>query len=868
MASEATLERLRAEFDSPPEAIAAAVALLEQGCTPAYVARYRRWATGNLGEERLVAIAERLHTLQDLDQRKQAIVQQARERGRDPVELERELADVVDQDYLDDLYQSLRPRRRGIAMQMEEKGLLPLAMAIQHRQVGEQPLLDVAAQYLRPEAGLSAPEQALEGALLILADRIAHDPAVRAAVRAELRHGILRAKPVAPDRGDQQEFAELFDFAEPIGRIPPNRMLALRRAEREGILTLELTLPEGRPRQLLRERCAADLPDGSPLQMFYDLVFDQAWPQLQEYCSKDVRRRLKERADREAVRAYARNLRSQLMAPPLGPKKVLALRTSGKNAWAVLVGEDGSAAQHKSLPLDSEEQRQGAVAWLVELIRAEAPAAIALPHGRRQAGSEKLVAELKQALGDTPLPMVVPVDEAAATIHASGASGRKALPGADVGVRTALSLGRRLQDPLLELARMDARTLGIGQTLDDVHQGMLQRELAAVAGSCLCAVGLDLNTAPLDLLEQLPGLDSERARALVEHRRRRGGFPARSALAEVPGFDAATVRNVAGFLRITGGSEPLDQTPLHPEDYELVRQVAQQRGVEPLALVGQNLRDVALEPLITAEAPRQRVIGVLQQLQRAGEDCRGTLVAIRNEGVNGLSDLHADRELQGRVAGLTEFGAFIDLGIGQDGLCHMSQIPPHRMRDPQQMLRVGEVVTVWVLHVDAAQQKIALSMHKPRHLQEGRLPTLGERMAQQTRGQGRRERGAEPATGPQTPAKPGRFADSRFPDRRRGERRPPPGPGESGEERGFGGRERGGRDFGEREHGGRGRSGPSRVYTVEPEKEVAEQRTHKGEVTSLASLRALFGGGKASPPPAPPAPPAPDVTTPPPAAPQ
>lgn len=860
MASEATLERLRAEFDSPPEAIAAAVALLEQQCTPAYLARYRRWAIGNLGEERLIALSERLHTLLDIEQRKQAIVQQARERGRDPAEVEREIADIVDQDYLDDLYQSLRPRRRGIAMQMEEKGLLPLAMAIQHRQVGEQPLLDTAAQYLRPEAGLSMPEQALEGALLILADRVAHDPATRAAVRAELKHGVLRAKPTAPDHGQAKQFADLFDFAEPIGRIPPNRMLALRRAEREGILALELTLPEGRPRLLLRELHAADLPDGSPLQMFYDLVFDQAWPQLQEYCGKDVRRRLKEKADREAVRAYARNLRSQLMAPPLGAKKVLALRTSGKNAWAVLVGEDGHAAQHKTLPLDSAEQQQGALAWLVELVRTEQPAAIAVPHGRRQAGSEKLVAELRTALGETPLPMVVPVDEAAATIHASSQAGKKAMPGVDVGVRTALSLGRRLQDPLLELARMDARTLGIGQTLDDVHQGMLQRELAAVTGSCLAAVGLDLNTASLDLLEQLPGLDGERARALVDQRKRIGGFPARQALAEVPGFDAAAVRNVAGFLRIQGGSEPLDQTPLHPEDYDLARAAAQVRGAQPLDLIGQNLRDTPLESLITEAQPRARVIAVLQQLMRAGEDCRGILVPIRNEGVHSLTDLHVDRELQGRVAGLTEFGAFIDLGIGHDGLCHLSQIPPHRVRDPQQMLCVGEVVTVWVLHVDQQQEKIALSMYQPRHLQEGRLATLGERMAQQGRGQGRRERPAEPQTEPRSPGRPARSAEGR-----RGERRGPPGPGESsgrpprrgeggrdsGGGRDFGGRDFGGGDFGGRDAGGRGRSGRGqRVYTAEPEKTVAEQRTHKGEVTSLASLRALFGGGSKPTPPA------------------
>lgn len=873
MASQATLDRLLAEFDSPPDSIAAVVALLEENASPAFIARYRRWATGGLSEDRIAAMADRLHTLTELEQRKLAIVQQATERNRMTPELEATLATSVDQDYIDDLYQSLRPRRRGVAMQMEEKGLLPLAMAIQHRQLGDATLQDTANQYLAPDKGLDSPERVLEGALLILADRIAHDPDTRATVRDELRRGILRAKPVSPDQNSAARYKDFFDFAEPIGRIPVGRMLALRRAEREGILVLELTLPEGRPRELLRELHGKDLPADSSLAEFYNFVFDQAWVQLQETCGKDVRRRLKEKADREAVRTYARNLRSQLMSPPLGHQKVLSLRTSSKSAWAVLLGEDGSVAQHKTLPLETEEQKQGALAWLVEVLKTEQPKAIAVPHGRRQAGSEKLVAELRKALGETPLPMVVPTDEAASTIFATGNAGKKAIPGVEVGVRTAISIGRRLQDPLLELARMDVRTLGIGQTLDDVHQGLLQRELSAVTASCLAQVGIDLNTAPRDLLEQVPGLTAEQAQAIVEHRRKIGGFPNRAALAEVPGLDPVTVRNVSGVLRILGGTEPLDATPIHPSDYPIAYAVAQKKGVPITDLLGANLRDVPADEFVTPETTRQHVIGVLQQLGHATEDARGVLTPTANEGVNTLADLHADRELRGRIANLTEFGAFVDLGIGQDGLIHISQIPGNRLRDPQNMLRVGEVVTVWVLHVDPQQGKISLSMHKPRHLQEGRLPTLGERMDQaQGRRRPRHGQGGPGGGEGHGPSQPGRFQD-RGP---RPERRGPPEPGQEGERRprfgrggprGPGERDGGDRGFGDRGFGERrGHGGPreQRVYTVEPAKEVAETRTHKGEVTSLASLRALFGGGSkpakpASEPPAPPAPPKSDA---------
>ncbi|MEO6597716.1 MAG: Tex-like N-terminal domain-containing protein, partial [Planctomycetota bacterium] len=505
MASKATLDRLLAEFDSPPETITAVVELLEAKASPSYIARYRRHAVGNMGDDRLHAIAERLHTLTEIEQRKQTILQQAEERARRTPELEATLADCVDQDLLDDLYQSMRPRRRGIAMQMEEKGLMPLALAIQHRQLGDQSLHEIASQYMAKDQGLATPEAVLEGALLILADRILHDPTTRARFRDELQRGILRARAVGPDQAAAARYQEFFDFAEPINRIPPNRMLALRRAEREGILVLELALPEGRHRELLRELHASDLPADSPLLEFYFLVFDQAAAQLREACGNDVRRRLKEKADREAVRTYARNLRSQLLAPPLGAKKVLSLRTSGKGAWAVLLAEDGSVAQYKSLPADTDEQKQGALAWLVELIRTEQPAAIALPHGRRQAGSERVIAELRTALGETPLPMVVPVDEAASTIFATSTAGKKAIPGVEVGVRTAISIGRRLQDPLLELARMDFRTLGLGQTLDDVHQGMLHRELATVTSTCLAQIGCDLNTVDQDVLELIPG---------------------------------------------------------------------------------------------------------------------------------------------------------------------------------------------------------------------------------------------------------------------------------------------------------------------------------------------------------------------------
>lgn len=883
MANDATIDRLSAEFDSPKEHIAAAASLLEAGAPPQFVARYRRHLVGGMPEERLVAIADRLHFLSDLEQRKEAILQQAQERGRDLAPLKEQLATCFDQDLIDDLYQSMRPRRRTTAMQMEEKGLLPLAMAIQHRQLGDQGLAEAAQQYVNEANGLPSVEAVLEGVALILAEKIVNDPNTRAKCRDELRRGILRAKAVNPGKGGAERYQQFFDFAEPIGRISASRMLALRRAEREKILELELGLPDQQHRDVLRSLHAADLVEDTPLRQFYDVVFDHAWQSgICAGCSRDVRRRLKEKADREAVRTYGRNLRSQLLAPPLGHKKVLALRNSSKTVWLALLGEDGSVLQHKTIHTETDEHRAAMLQELCALIREHKPAAIALPHGKRQVAAEKLVEALQQALGEGEMPMLVPVDEAASAIFATSATGRKGMPGVEVGVRTAISLGRRLQDPLRELLGMEFRTLGLGQTLDDVHQGMLQRELDAIVSSCVASVGVDLNTADADLLAHVPGVGEERAKAIREHKKKLGGYQTRAQLLEVPGLDAQTVSYFAPYVTIFGGSEPLDRSPVLLEDYDLARAVAQKKGVPVESLFGQDLRDVDADAFVAEGIDRERVHLVLQALRHAGVDPRGELTATANAGVRSITDLRTDQELTGRVANLTEFGAFVDLGIGQDGLIHISQIPGYRLRDPHQMLRVGEVVQVWVAHIDQEKGKISLTMHQPRHLAEGRQATLGERLERAGQRRERRPRRDEPAT-------PVLSRAARAPESRRGRNRSAPltpegKPAEKdrlpveagepvaeggtpvaaegqGERRPQGGRfpQRGGGggrfDRGDRsDRGGRGRDrddrgsrggrggggNDPRVFTIESGREASEQKGLRGELTSLAGLRNLL----------------------------
>lgn len=895
--SENVLARLVAEFDSPPEVIGRIVEFFARGAPSQFITHFRRDECGDVGEERALELEERWRHLEELEARKATILQQARERGADVDALQKTLADCHDQDLLDDLYQSFRPRRRTAGVQAEEKGLGPLALAIEFRTL-DKPLQDAAKEYANE--ALPTVEAVLEGVLHILAEKFAANPLLRARIREELSRGNLRAQATAPDRKGAQQFKEFFAFEEPLRRVTANRMLALRRAEREGIIEVQLCLPEGRELEIFREHFAKDLADDAPLRPFLDLVFRHAYDQLvRPACEADIRRRSKEKADRETVQHLARSLRAQLMAPPLGAKKVMALRATRRSIWAVVLGEDGSIAQHRTLhlagvaeeagasgtdepaapevtsdgtaatptavdgaattigndrdasalpdtttaaqepaaaatpttaaePASTEMTREAALRQLVELIEAERPAAIVVPHGRRQEVSASLAREAL-ALVSGERPFLVPADETASTIHASGPSGRKTLPGSDVGIRTAVSLARRLQDPLLELLTMDLRSLGLGHSLAEVHQGLLQRQLETTIASCVAHVGVDVNRASADLLAHVPGIDKDLARRVVEHRSKIGAYRSLSALREVEGLDGHRFDFVAGFLRVHGGEEPLDATAVHPEEYELARRIAQARGTSVEGLFGGDLRGLDLAPFRAEGVGELRLVDVLTVLSEVGHDPRGRLNGFSNDDLRSFEDLRVDQQLRGRVTNLTDFGAFVDLGIGHDGLVHVSQIPASRLRDTRQALRVGEVLTVYVANVEPTGKRISLTMRRPKHLVEGRRPTVGERT----------ERSRRPRPGPAPREVMSRAA--RAPEGRRGGGRRGPRPtGEGGGGGGGGGEPR---SRGPGRGGPNRQSGPPRVITVESSKPIEENRGHKGEFRSLSSLRDLLGGG-------------------------
>ncbi|MEE9125944.1 MAG: Tex-like N-terminal domain-containing protein, partial [Planctomycetota bacterium] len=718
MASESTLLRLQAEFDNPPESICAVAELLEAGATPDFLSHYRRDETGDIGEARTFAIAGRLHFLEDLAARKQAILEQAEAKGEVSQQLRQTLEQCFDQDVLDDIYQSFRPKRRTRGVQAAEKGLDVLARQILDEGLGDTTLRAACDALISPEKDLPTREAVLEGILHFIAEECAQEIDLRTKMRQELWSGILSTKAKNTQRRGAQRYKQFFDFAQPVRRIPSGQMLSLRHAEREGIIEVSLDLPDGKAETILREHLGIDDSKDAALRDFLVLLRHHTWTELMRPAgAADVRHKIKERADLETVRALGRNLHSQLMAPPLGRKKALGLRASRKTVWVVILAEDGSLVEHHTLAVEAPEQRTAAVDQLCQIITTQQPAAIALPHGRHQEVTNEFLQEVLQKLGEHDV-IIVSVDEAASAIHATSATGRKELPNLEVGIRTAVSLARRLQDPMHELLGLDPKALGLGHVLEEVHQGILSRHLDQAISSCVAKVGMDVNAASASHLSRVPGLSRELARKIVDHRHKAGNFKSLAQLQadlEIPHHDFL---QVAGFLRIHGGEEPLDATGVHPESYDLVAGIAASMALSTAEMLGRSTRTVPIDQFTNQETGPIRVRDVLGDVSRFGRDPRGTLTSVRNPGVRTVQDLLPDQELRGRVTNLTDFGAFVDLGIGQDGLVHVSQIPPQRLRDPRRMLAVGEVITTFVLQVDDGRKRISLSMHKPRHLAE------------------------------------------------------------------------------------------------------------------------------------------------------
>ncbi|MBX3469399.1 MAG: RNA-binding transcriptional accessory protein [Planctomycetes bacterium] len=722
------------ELALPPRGVAAALALFADGATVPFVARYRKEATGGLDEVQLRSLQERHAALVELERRRAAVLAAIEEQGQLTPDLRARLAGCATRAELEDLYLPFKKKRRTRASQARERGLEPLARRLRAQPDGGDPAREAAA-FVDAARGVPTPADALAGARDIVAEEVAEDPACRALVRDVMaREGLLVAAPRrrkktaggATDDAARGKFADYEAYRELVARAPSHRVLAVLRGEREEALTVKVTVDEERllPGLLARAGHRPRSPFGSELAA---AVEDGLGRLLLPGVETDVRAALKERADRDAVAVFGQNLRHKLLAAPLGPRPVVGvdpgLRTGCKLAAVDASGAfRGEAVVHLARGGPALEQ---AGRDLVAFVRrhlgaalddpAPVPAAVAVGNGTAGREAEAFAREALARAGLSRVP-VVSVDEAGASVYSASDLARRELPDLDVTVRGAVSIARRLQDPLAELVKLDPRSIGVGQYQHDVDPRLLEQALADVVESCVNQVGVELNTASAALLGHVAGIGPKLAERVVAHRERAGPFRARADLLLVAGLGPRTFEQCAGFLRVRGGRHPLDASAVHPERYALVERMARDQGVELAALVGDaaRARAIPLARYASAEVGEPTLRDILAELEKPGRDPRDRFEPPRfRDDVRAPEDLRPGMALEGVVTNVVAFGAFVDVGVHQDGLVHVSELADRFVRDPAEVVHVGQRLQVRVLSVDLARRRIALSARSP-----------------------------------------------------------------------------------------------------------------------------------------------------------
>ena len=729
--------RIATETAARPEQVEAAVQLLDSGATVPFIARYRKEATGGLDDSQLRLLEERLGYLRELEDRRAAVLASIEEQGKLSDELRADILAADNKARLEDLYLPYKPRRRTRAQIAREAGLEPLAKALlaDPEQLPEQ----AAAAFVDEAKGIADSKAALDGARAILLETFAEDPALVGALRDWLTaKAVIRASVVAGKESEGAKFRDYFQHVEPIGSIPSHRLLALFRARNEGVLDLELaprpTTPlrstaSDDPGAALDEAAAAghaeaegrvarhfDIADrGRAADRWLLETARQAWRiKLHLHLSLDLFGRAREAADAEAIRVFGDNLKDLMMAAPAGPKTVMGLdpgiRTGCK--LAVVDGTGKLLGTDVIYPHEPKKLWNESIAQLAAICRRHAVDLIAIGNGTASRETDRLVAELIRKHADLRLAKII-VSEAGASVYSASEVAAKEFPDLDVSLRGAVSIARRLQDPLAELVKIDPKSIGVGQYQHDVNQVKLAHALVARVEDCVNAVGVDVNTASAPLLARVAGLSPAVAENIVRYREANGAFRNRKALLKVPRLGEKAFEQCAGFLRITDGDDPLDASAVHPEAYPVVQRIIEQCGREVKALIGDSrfLRSLDPQRYTDSSFGLPTVRDILGELEKPGRDPRPEFrTAHFAEGVEDIRDLEPGMILEGVVSNVAAFGAFVDLGVHQDGLVHVSALSNSFVKDPRDVVKAGDIVKVKVIEVDIARKRIGLSM--------------------------------------------------------------------------------------------------------------------------------------------------------------
>ena len=716
--------RLAVELGARLEQVRAAVALLDEGATVPFIARYRKEATGGLDDTQLRNLEERLTYLRELEERRSAILTSIEEQGKLTPELQAEILDAETKQRLEDLYLPYKQKRRTKAQIAHEAGIEPLALALL-----DDPLLtpeSEAEKYLNADAGFADAKAVLDGARQILMERFAEDAKLLGNLRDYLsEHGHVRSKVVEGKENEGAKFRDWFAFSEAIASMPSHRALALLRGRNEGFLDVALVLDSELDEAAVKpgqnpceQRIAAHVgirDQGRPADKWLADTVRWTWKvKIYTHLELELMNALRERAEEEAIRVFARNLKDLLLAAPAGPKAVLGLDPGIRTGCKVaVVDRTGKLLGTTTIyPHEPRNDWHGSLNTLAKICAEFKVELVAIGNGTASRETDKLVQDLMKKHPELKLTKIV-VSEAGASVYSASEFAAREFPELDVSLRGAVSIARRLQDPLAELVKIEPKSIGVGQYQHDVSQSKLAKSLDAVVEDCVNAVGVDVNTASIPLLTRISGLNSTLAANIVSYRDTHGAFPSRDALKKVPRLGDKTFEQAAGFLRIANGDNPLDASSVHPEAYPVVEKIIVDLGksIKELLADSRSVRGLNASKYTDERFGLPTVQDILKELEKPGRDPRPEFKAATfADGVEELKDLRPGMILEGVVTNVAAFGAFVDIGVHQDGLVHVSALSSKFVKDPHEVVKAGEIVKVKVLELDLQRSRVALTM--------------------------------------------------------------------------------------------------------------------------------------------------------------
>ncbi len=707
--NEQHIRSISLEMSLKPAQVEATAKLLEEGGTVPFIARYRKEATGSLDETLVTAIRDRLEQLDVLDKRRSAVLKSLRDQEKLTEELEQRILRAATLAEIEDIYLPFRPKRRTRASIARERGLEPLALAL----FEQEPALDPmgrAEEFINPELEVTSAEEALSGARDIIAEWVNENADSRLKLRAHFsQKGMLRSRVVPGKEAEGIQYRDYFEKEEPLRGAPSHRILAVRRGEKEGFLAVRIEPPEKEALNLLESAFIKN--DSACAHEVRAAVHDSYKRLLSPSLETEMKNDSKLRADREAIQVFADNLRHLLMAPPLGFKKVMAIDPGFRTGCKlVCLDPQGKLIHNETIyPHTGPQALEKAGDRIRDLVEKHSTEAIAIGNGTAGRETESFI----RGLGLPQEIQVIMVDESGASIYSASSVAREEFPDFDLTVRGSVSIGRRLIDPLAELVKIDPKSIGVGQYQHDVDQAELKKGLDDTVISCVNAVGVEINSASPQLLSYISGLGPQLAANIVSLREENGPFRKREELKKVPRLGPRAFQQSAGFLRISGGENPLDASAVHPESYQIVEKMARDLGCSVADLMREQSLREKIDPsrYVTEQAGLPTLLDILSELAKPGRDPRKSFEAFSfAPGIEKLTDLEPGMKLPGIVTNVTAFGAFVDVGVHRDGLVHISELSDKFVKDPGQVVRVHQKVTVTVLEVDLERSRVSFSM--------------------------------------------------------------------------------------------------------------------------------------------------------------